>query len=206
MTPTVLQRELLPGCAVAAVLERIEQGIEWRAFIEGALNGSLITWSFSTSHSSAVVGHTDSLVALEKHIATNARKSYRLSAPAPVNPQHLTIYGRSSGKIKKQTCSADQFAFITIRAEPCPDSRNITLTIPRASEVPSELHESEVPEAILDGVCLALLAQDPARPIVGCQVSVIDGKWHEVDSHSSVFKKAAYMAMSDILSGQPVSD
>jgi hypothetical protein len=205
MTPTVLEGELLPGCAVAAVLERIEQGTEWRAFLDRALHGSLITWAFSTSHNSAVVGHTKSLAALEKHIATCARTSYRLSAPLPVSPQPLEISGRSSGKIKKQTCSADQFASITIQAEPVPNSRTIKLTIPRSSDIPPELHASELPEAILDGVCHALLAQDPARPIVGCHVSVINGQWHDVDSHAGVFKRATCMAMSDILSGQPIA-
>lgn len=205
MAPTILERELFPGCSVATVLERVGQGMELHTFLNHALNDSLITWAFSINHNSAVVGGANSLATLQKHIATHARKSYRLSAPAPVSPRPLAISGRSSGKIKKQTSSADQYAFITLRAEPAPDSLNIQLTIPRSSEIPPELHEPGLPEAILEGICLGLLSQDPARPIVGCDVTVFDGKWHDVDSHSGVFKNAACMAMSDILNGRSVA-
>jgi translation elongation factor EF-G len=107
--------------------------------------------------------------------------------------------------IKKQTGSADQYAFITIRAEPNPKSHTIQLTIPRSDEIPHELHCPGLPEAILDGVCLASFGQDTARPIVGIQVTVVDGKWHQVDSYSSVFKRATCMAMSEILLIQPVA-
>ena len=206
MAPTVLECELLPGCAVAAVLERIGPGGEWREFLERALNDSLITWAFSFNNNSVIAGHCSSLSALESYIATHAQESYSLSAPVPVSPQLLSVSGRSSGRIKKQTGSADQYAFITILAEPVPDSRGIQLTIPRSPEIPRELHESELPQAILDGVCLALLAPDPSKPIVGCHVSVINGKWHDVDSWSGSFRTATSLAMSDILKGNSLPD
>jgi Elongation factor G, domain IV len=205
MTDTILERDLLPNCSVAAVLERVGQGMEWRSFLDHALKDSLMTWSFDIGTDAAVVGHPTSLAPLDKHISTHARNSYKLTDAVRVSRQPLTVSGHASGKIKKQTSSVDQYAFITIRAEPNPKSHTIQLTIPRSVEIPHELHCPGLPEAILDGVCLASFGQDPARPIVGFQVTVVDGKWHPVDSYSGVFKRATCMAMSEILLEQRIT-
>jgi len=128
-----------------------------------------------------------------------------MTGAVPVCRQPLTVSGHASGKIRKQSSSADQYAFITIRAEPNPKSHTIQLTIPRSYEIPPELHCAGLPEAILDGVCLASFGQDPARPIVGFQVTVVEGKWHPVDSYSGVFKRATCIAMSEIIREQPAT-
>ena len=79
MSATVVQRELFPNCSVAATLNRVGQGIEWRQFLDRALSDSLIDWAspnlIGTPHSSAVIGHVSSFASLEKYIATFAAKS-----------------------------------------------------------------------------------------------------------------------------------
>ena len=107
--------------------------------------------------------------------------------------------GSASGQIKKQTSSADQYAFITIQAVPNSDSNRIQLSIPQSDTVATELHDPTIPDAILDGVCLAALDSDYAEPFVGFHVTVTEAKWHPVDSYSGVFKRATFMAMTDIL-------
>jgi hypothetical protein len=72
--------------------------------------------------------------------------------------------------------------------------------IPQSDVVASELHEPGISDAILDGLCLAALTNDFARPFVGFKVTVVAAKWHPVDSYSGVFKRATCIAMSDILS------
>ena len=204
MKDTILERDLLPNCSVAAVLERVGQGMEWRSFLDRALKDTLMSWAFDIGTDAAVVGHPTSLAQLDKHISTFARNSYKLTGAAPVSRQRLAVSGFAAGKIKKQSSSADQYAFITIRAEPNPKSRTILLTKPRSGVIPPELHCPELPDANLAVVCLASFGQYPARPIVGFQVMVVEGKWHDVDSYSGVFKRATCIAMSEILREQPV--
>lgn len=204
MSPTVVERELFPDCTVAATLSRIGQGMEWRLFIERLLNNSLINWVspslIDTKHSSAVIGHSSSFTSLAKHISTFAAKSYSITGQMAIMRQPFTTPGNASGQIKKQTCSADQYAFITIQAEPNLGSDTVQLLIPQSDVVASELHEPGISDAILDGLCLAALTNDFARPFVGFKVTVVAAKWHPVDSYSGVFKRATCIAMSDILS------
>ena len=199
MPPSIVERELFPDCSIAATLNRIGQGMEWRLFLDRALSESLIDWTIDTAPGSAVVGHASSFAPLQKHISTFAAKSYSVTSPIPINRQPFTTPGKASGQIKKQTSSADQYAFITIQADPNTDSDNIQLSIPQSKDIASELHEPGIPEAILDGVCIAALANDFAQPFVGLHVTVVEAKWHPVDSYSGVFKRATCMAMSDIL-------
>lgn len=205
MKDTVVERDLLPDCSFAAVLERVSQGMGWRSFLDLASKDSLINWAFEIDAYTAVVGHAASLAPLNRHILTIAEKSYKLTAAVPVCRRRLSISTHASGKIKEQTGSAEQFAFITIRVEPNPRSQTIQLTIPRTDEIPDELHCPGLPEAILDGVCIASFGEDPARPIVGFRVTVVDGKWHDVDSSAGVFKRATCLAMAEILREQSVA-
>ncbi|MEP3480669.1 MAG: hypothetical protein ABJZ55_15570 [Fuerstiella sp.] len=199
MSPTVVERELFPNCSVSATLDRIGQGMEWRMFLDRALNNSQITWAIETSHSSAIIGHTSDFTSLEKHISTFAAKSYSISGPVSVDRLPFKTPGEASGRVKKQSSSADQYAFITIQAEPRAGSNTVQLSIPHSDKVAVELHDPEMPDAILDGVCLAALANNFAKPLVGFHVTVVEAKWHPVDSYSGVFKRATCMAMFDIL-------
>jgi hypothetical protein len=202
MPDTLVERELLPGCKVVAVLERIGQGMERERFIELSLNDCLITWSFNLNLNASVVGHATSLAPLQKRIDAVASRSFSLSSGVPIRRRPLSVSGQASGKVKKQTCSADQFASISLRAEPRPSTNKIQVIIPRSSEIPNELYSAGLPTAILDGVCLAAFGQEPTEPFVGFQVTVLAGKWHDVDSSSSAFKKATSLAMTQILSQQ----
>ncbi len=204
MPTTHVQRELFPDCSVAAILSRIGQGIEWSTFLNRAFNDSLINWVspglLDSTHISAVIGHASSFASLQTHISTFAANSYSMSSPTPVDRQPFVTPGAASGRIKKQSSSADQFAFITLRAEPTPDSEMVQLSIPQSDNVADELHDPAIPDAILDGVCLAALAGNFAQPFVGFHVAILEAIWHTVDSYAGVFKRAAYMAMSEILS------
>lgn len=202
MSSTVVECVLFPKCSVAAELSRIGQGMEWQLFLNRAMENSLITWAFETTYGSAIVGHANSLASLEAHISTFASKSYSISTALPIHRKPFMTAGEASGQIKRQTSSADQYAWIKIQAAPMPGSDTVRLSIPHSHTVAAELHDPGIPDAILDGVCVASLARNFAQPIVGFHVTVLAAKWHPVDSYSDVFKRATCMAMFEILDHQ----
>ncbi len=141
MSSTVVERVLFPNCSVAAELSRIGQGMEWQSFLNRAMENSLITWAFETTYGSAIVGHANSLASLETHISTFASKSYSISTALPIARKPFMTAGEASGQIKRQTSSADQYAWIKIQAAPMPGSDTVRLSIPHSHTVAAELHD-----------------------------------------------------------------
>lgn len=125
MSSTVVECVLFPKCSVAAELSRIGQGMEWQLFLNCAMENSLITWAFETTYGSAIVGHANSLASLEAHISTFASKSYSISTALPIQRKPFMTAGEASGQIKRQTSSADQYAWIKIQAAPMPGSDTV---------------------------------------------------------------------------------
>lgn len=202
MSDLIIRRELLAQCTVTAILRRVGPGMEWNTFLRNISAQSLITEIVDLNGNSAVVGHSHDLSRLQEYIKTFAKRSYELAELGAIRHKPLPTAGQASGRLKRQGSSADQYAFITIEAQPALSGASIELAIPDNESVAREVQEPHLAEAIFDGICMAALVQHH-RPVVCFCVKVLAAKWHPIDSHAGAFKKVACDAMAEIIS-QPL--
>ncbi len=206
MSATVLEHKLLPGCAVAAILKRADRGIEWREFIAQTRMDSQINWAIELTDQTAAVGHASSLAAFKEHISAFAPLRYSLTSPVEIMRRPFATSGEAEGRFFTLSCSADTFGHVVIRAAPIQGAEAVRLTIPQSDAIAPGIHEPDVANGILNGVCLALLDDDYSRPFVGCQVTVMAARWHEVDSWWLGYQRAARMAMLELLGREAAAE
>jgi elongation factor G len=114
----------------------------------------------------------------------------------------ITRPASAVGRLVKQTGGRGQFAVVEIEIEPLPSGEGLVFennvvggAVPRQF-VPSV--ESGIRDAMTQGVL-------GEHPVVDVKVSLVDGKYHDVDSSERAFRMAAYMAMREAVSrGAPV--
>ncbi len=198
MSESTLTRELFSRCRVAATLTRIGQGILWDVFLNNAIAKSQVTEAMRGIGDEFIVGHATSLAALRTYIQSHARRSYRLSTPVAIQRIRLKKSGAARAKIVKQSCGPGHFADLSIEVTPQPELSGIRLIVPQSPEVATEMHEAEVAEAILEGICVAAIAEIE-KPVIGFQALITEARWHDVDSYPGLFRQVAYQAMNEIL-------
>ena len=144
------------------------------------------------------MGHASSLIALQNYIESHACQSYRLGTPVVLKPIRLMQKGTARAKIKKQSCGPGHFADLAIEVAPISELSGIRLIVPHSPEVASEIRIREVAEAILEGICVAAIAEID-KPVIGFQALITAARWHDVDSYLELFRHVAYQAMNEIL-------
>jgi elongation factor G len=117
-----------------------------------------------------------------------------VGAPQVAYCETITRPVHSVGHLVKQTGGHGQFAHVEIEMEPlAPGSGFIFEDQLRGTSIPRNYLpaiERGIEDALVEGV----LAQ---CPVVDVKVTIVDGKYHEVDSSDMAFRSAAAMAFRD---------
>ncbi|HDQ99339.1 MAG TPA: elongation factor G [candidate division WOR-3 bacterium] len=105
-----------------------------------------------------------------------------------------TVTGKAAaeGRFVRQTGGAGHFAVIKLAVEPCADG-NETKNEIKHGALPAEFVKA-VEEGIRDSLEAGVLA---GYEVTGTRVRILDGKFHEEDSHDVDFKVAAATAFRD---------
>ena len=118
-----------------------------------------------------------------------------LSTPKVPYRETITAVGEGHYRHKKQTGGAGQFAEVMLKIEPNE----------AGYEFVNAVVGGAIPKNFIPAVEKGVLESLSAGPLVGCQVervkvTVLDGKYHPVDSNEMAFKIAARMAFRDAMS------
>lgn len=182
-----------------AELFRVGQGIELSKLVEHATDHGMITEELRLNYNEAIVGHAAPLSELQEYINNHCKKSFKLDNMRQPTRTTLRKTGEAVGKIKKQCASADQYAYLRIRATPRYGTPDIRLSIPSGNSIAEQLHHSSISEAILYGLKIAFCQTFPEAMITGYDVEVLEGKYHDIDSQAGAVRNAARIAMAEIL-------
>ncbi len=116
--------------------------------------------------------------------------------------QTITATAEATGRYVKQTCGPGIYAVVRLRVEPLAGSDGIEFINTLSEDVlPDEFvrpTEQGVREALEQGI-------QEGVPVVAVRVTLVDGKYHEVDSQLRNFEVAGAMAVKEaILQAQPI--
>lgn len=185
-----------------ADLVRVSQGVDMSKLLGQLTKQSVVTESIRLSYNETIVGHVSSLDDLKRYINNHCKNSFKVESVRRPTRMFLKETAEAVGQVKKQCSSADEYAFLRVGVSPRFDTSEIRLSIPTKKAVAKQLHHSIIAEAILDGIMIASCTAIPGSLVTGYEVRVLEGKYHDVDSHAGVFKNATRAAISEILRGQ----
>ncbi|MDX8152890.1 elongation factor G [Patulibacter brassicae] len=97
------------------------------------------------------------------------------------------------GKFVRQTGGSGQFGVVVINMEPAPGEGFVFENQIKGGAIPVDYHRA-VEQGLSEGM---INGPKAGYPMVDVKVTVIDGKYHEVDSSEVAFKIAANMAFSE---------
>jgi elongation factor G len=100
------------------------------------------------------------------------------------------------GKHVKQTGGSGQYGVVHVRFEPVPGST----TVEFENEIVGGAIPKEYVPAVEDGIRTTCEQGGELRlPIVGLKATLVDGKYHDVDSSEIAFKTAGFLAVREAL-------
>jgi elongation factor G len=111
--------------------------------------------------------------------------SYRETVKAPIQ--------KVEGKFVRQTGGSGQFGVVVIDMEPAPGEGFVFENKIKGGSIPVDYHNA-VEKGLREGMDTGPKA---GYPMVDVKVTVVDGKYHEVDSSEVAFKIAANMAFNE---------
>lgn len=124
--------------------------------------------------------------------------AYNLNIPATNAFNWCTIRGKARGQGKhiRQTSGSNSFGVVELSLEPYEGTSQLLLEwqVPKA----------QIPLEFLPGVVTGMrLAAQKSRaehcPLTGIKVTVLAGKYHEVDSHNNAYQLASTLAFQEAL-------
>jgi len=126
----------------------------------------------------------------------------RVGQPQVAYCETITRPAEGEGRLVRQTGGHGQFAVVMLELEPLPSGGGIVVennivggSIPRQFLSATEAGVRDAAEA---GVLIG-------QPLVDMKISIVDGRFHEVDSSERAFRTAASMAVKDgVLHAAPV--
>jgi elongation factor G len=111
--------------------------------------------------------------------------SYRETVKSPIQ--------KVEGKFVRQTGGSGQFGVVVIDMEPAPGEGFVFENKIKGGSIPVDYHNA-VEKGLREGMDTGPKA---GYPMVDVKVTVVDGKYHEVDSSEVAFKIAANMAFNE---------
>ncbi|MGD8491853.1 MAG: elongation factor G [Anaerolineae bacterium] len=121
----------------------------------------------------------------------------KVGRPQVAYYETITRPAKAEGRLVKQTGGRGQFAVVEIEIEPLPSGAGFVFENKVVGgSVPRQFIPS-VEAGLREGLKRGPLAE---QPIVDIQVSLVDGKYHEVDSSERAFATAASMALRQAVS------
>ncbi|MDH4184192.1 MAG: elongation factor G, partial [Nitrospinota bacterium] len=125
---------------------------------------------------------------------TMAKLKEKFGVDAIIKPPKIaykeTIRGtaKGHGRLKKQSGGHGQFADCHLEVEPASDSKNFEFVNAIVGGVIPKQYIPGIEKGVKETMAEGVLAH---YPVIGCRVTVFDGKFHEVDSSEMAFKIAA---------------
>jgi len=115
-----------------------------------------------------------------------------------------TIRGKAKGhgRLKKQSGGHGQFADCHLEIEPASGSRDFEFVNAIVGGVIPKQYIPGIEKGVRETMAEGVLAN---YPVIGCKVTVFDGKYHDVDSSEMAFKVAAREAFREaFMNARPV--
>ena len=149
--------------------------------------GQIVLWTLGEAHADLVVDRIKTRYGVEVD-ATEMRASLRETFPGPAS---------GLGRLVKQSGGHGQYAVVEINVEPLPAGSGLEFVdkivggaIPR-NYIPS------VEKGVRQQMALGVAA---GYPVVDIRVTLLDGKFHTVDSSDMAFQSAGALALKDAAS------
>jgi elongation factor G len=121
----------------------------------------------------------------------------KVGQPQVAYYETITRPARAEGRLVKQTGGRGQFAVVEIEVEPLPSGTGFAFENKVVGgSVPRQFIPA-VERGIREGMTRGVLAE---QPMVDIQVTLLDGKSHEVDSSERAFATAASIALRQAVS------
>jgi elongation factor G len=122
------------------------------------------------------------------------RVAARVGQPKVAYTETITRSVISEGRLVKQTGGHGQFADVEIQMEPLPPGGGFVFENNLRGESIPRSYLPAIQRGIGDAMEHGVLGE---YPVVDVKVSLVDGKYHEVDSSEGAFRIAAAMAFRD---------
>jgi elongation factor G len=118
--------------------------------------------------------------------------STKVGQPQVAYYETITRPARAEGRLVKQTGGRGQFAVVEIEVEPLPSGTGFVFENKVVGGAVPRQFIPAVERGLREGMARGVLAE---HPMVDIQVTLLDGKSHEVDSSERAFATAASMAL-----------
>lgn len=165
---------------MSTALQKMEEEDPSIRVIKNAETGELILYGMGDQHIDVVVSKLKSKYKVELEL-TDPKVPYR---------ETITSTVTAEGKHKKQSGGSGQFGHVFITFEPCDSEDMVFEEKIFGGAVPRQYFpavEAGLRESMHKGVLAGF-------KVVGVKASLVDGKYHDVDSKEIAFKSAARLA------------
>ncbi|MBC7242927.1 MAG: elongation factor G [Anaerolineae bacterium] len=128
--------------------------------------------------------------------------SARVGQPQVAYCETITRPAQGEGRLVRQTGGRGQFAHVILAVEPLPSGTgNVIENHIVGGAIPRQFIPA-VEAGIKEGLAMGALI---GQPLIDIKVSILDGRFHEVDSSEQAFRTAAAMALKDaVLRAGPI--
>lgn len=128
--------------------------------------------------------------------------SARVGQPQVAYCETITRAAQGEGRLVRQTGGHGQFAYVVLAVEPLEGGAGCEIeNLVVGGAIPRQFIPA-VEAGIRDGLAMGVLI---GQPLVDIKVSILDGRYHEVDSSEQAFRTAASMALKDaVLNAGPI--
>jgi elongation factor G len=128
--------------------------------------------------------------------------SARVGQPQVAYCETITRPAQGEGRLVRQTGGRGQFAHVILAVEPLPaGTGNVIENHIVGGAIPRQFMPA-VEAGIKEGLAMGALI---GQPLIDIKVSILDGRYHEVDSSEQAFRTAAAMALKDaVLRAGPI--
>jgi elongation factor G len=118
----------------------------------------------------------------------------RVGAPQVAYCETITRHAEGEGRLVRQTGGHGQFAHVMLAVEPMATGEGVIIENKVAGGAIPRQFMSAVDAGIRDAEAMGVII---GQPLVDMKVTILDGRYHEVDSSEQAFRTAASMAVRD---------
>jgi len=120
--------------------------------------------------------------------------SARVGAPEVAYCETVTRSASGEGRLVRQTGGHGQFAHVMLEVEPLENDEGIVIENEIVGGAIPKQFISAVQAGIRDAAAMGIII---GQPLVDVKVTLVDGRYHDVDSSEQAFRIAASMALKD---------
>jgi Elongation factor G, domain IV len=199
-----LERPFLPKCVLVA---RVTSDAEYIALDGSELlhvlrKQHLVEESTSWVLDNLIVGFDgqEQLARLEAFLFAYKAGKYRVAELSTCQPMTIGDSITMTGHCIRQTSCPGRYGVVTFRFAPGPTAGYSALQYAEGEMVPEELRNEGYANAMFNGLARAAIqGRQFGRPVVDFEATLVEAKYHVVDSNHLAFQYAAYEAFQAML-------